>query len=217
MSDSLPPQGLYSPWNFPGQNTGVGCHALLQGIVPTQGSNLHLLRLAHWQAGSLPLALPGKPDLKKGLCFYSLPSSLRTPCRGPTAHVSWVRQAPHCLCTQAAAGPLPKPGCPSCSCLSHAQVLSRLDTRACHNAVLLPALCSAGQCPAHASAPLLTSDCSSLTLTGGGLSSSCSQGRTPPPASRLAHHLLECHHPESTSPLTCPAGCSARRRCPRRP
>ena len=29
----------------PGKNTGVGCHALLQGIFPTQGSNLHFLRL----------------------------------------------------------------------------------------------------------------------------------------------------------------------------
>ena len=28
---------------FPGKNTGVGCHFLLQGIFPTQGSNLNLL------------------------------------------------------------------------------------------------------------------------------------------------------------------------------
>ena len=33
------PQGLYSPWNFPGQKTGVGSLFLLQGLVPTQGSN----------------------------------------------------------------------------------------------------------------------------------------------------------------------------------
>ena len=33
------PQGLYSPWNSPGQNTGVGSLSLLQGIFPTQGSN----------------------------------------------------------------------------------------------------------------------------------------------------------------------------------
>ena len=39
----------------PGKNTGVGCHALLQGIFPTQGSNPCLLGLLHWQAGSLPL------------------------------------------------------------------------------------------------------------------------------------------------------------------
>ena len=33
----------YSPWNSPGQNTGVGSLSLLQGIFPTQGSNLGLL------------------------------------------------------------------------------------------------------------------------------------------------------------------------------
>ena len=38
-----------------------GCHFLLQGIFMTQGSNLHLLCLLHWQTGSLPLMLPGKP------------------------------------------------------------------------------------------------------------------------------------------------------------
>ena len=30
---------LYSPWNSPGQNTGVDSLSLLQGIFPTQGSN----------------------------------------------------------------------------------------------------------------------------------------------------------------------------------
>ena len=39
VSDSLQPHGLYSPWNSPGQNTGVGSLPLLQGIFPTQGSN----------------------------------------------------------------------------------------------------------------------------------------------------------------------------------
>ena len=29
VSDSLRPHGLYSPWNSPGQNTGVGNHSLL--------------------------------------------------------------------------------------------------------------------------------------------------------------------------------------------
>ena len=36
--------GLYSPWNFPGQNTGVGSRSLLQGIFLTQGSNPGLPR-----------------------------------------------------------------------------------------------------------------------------------------------------------------------------
>ena len=36
MSESLRPHGLYSPWNSPGQNTGVGSLSLLQGIFPTR-------------------------------------------------------------------------------------------------------------------------------------------------------------------------------------
>ena len=43
MSDSLRPRGLYSPWNSPGQNTGVGSLSLLQEIFPAQGSNPGLL------------------------------------------------------------------------------------------------------------------------------------------------------------------------------
>ena len=39
VSDSLWTHGLYDPWNSPGQNTGVGSLSLLQGILPTQGSN----------------------------------------------------------------------------------------------------------------------------------------------------------------------------------
>ena len=38
VSDSLQPHGLYSPWNSPSQNTGVGSCSLLQGIK-TQGLN----------------------------------------------------------------------------------------------------------------------------------------------------------------------------------
>ena len=39
VSDSLQPHGLYSPWNSPGQDTGVGSLSFLQGIFSTQGSN----------------------------------------------------------------------------------------------------------------------------------------------------------------------------------
>ena len=39
MSNSLQPQGPYSPWNSPGQNPAVGSLSLLLAIVPTQGSN----------------------------------------------------------------------------------------------------------------------------------------------------------------------------------
>ena len=39
VSDSLLPNGPYSPWNSPGQNTGVGSLSVLPGIFLTQGSN----------------------------------------------------------------------------------------------------------------------------------------------------------------------------------
>ena len=39
----------------------MGCHFLLQGIFPTQGSNPHPRCLLHWQVDCLPLAPPGKP------------------------------------------------------------------------------------------------------------------------------------------------------------
>ena len=43
MSDSLRPHGLYSPWNSPGRNTGVGSLSLLQQIFLTQELNQGLL------------------------------------------------------------------------------------------------------------------------------------------------------------------------------
>ena len=54
--DCLPASSLHG--DSPGKNTGVGCHAFLQGISPTQGLNPCLLHLLHWQPGSLPLAPP---------------------------------------------------------------------------------------------------------------------------------------------------------------
>ena len=43
---------LLCPWNFPGKNTAVGCHFLLQGTFLSEELNPHLLV---WQADSLPL------------------------------------------------------------------------------------------------------------------------------------------------------------------
>ena len=65
VSDSLWPFGLsparlLCPWDSPGKNTGVHCHALLQGIFLTQGSNPCLLHFLHWQVGSLPLSHLGR-------------------------------------------------------------------------------------------------------------------------------------------------------------
>ena len=57
----LQPARFLCPWDSPGKNTGVGCHALLQRIFPTQGSNSCLLHLPALAAGFFPLVPPGKP------------------------------------------------------------------------------------------------------------------------------------------------------------
>ena len=56
------PPSILCPWDSPGKNAGVGCHALLLGIFLTQESNPSFLCLLYWQASSLKLVLPGKPS-----------------------------------------------------------------------------------------------------------------------------------------------------------
>ena len=58
-SYGLQPARLLCPWDSSGKNTGVGCHALLQGIFPTRGLNLHLLHLLHCRF--FTPEPPGKP------------------------------------------------------------------------------------------------------------------------------------------------------------
>ena len=63
----LQPHGLYStwllcPWGFLGKITGVGCHFLLQGVFPNQGSHMCLLHLLRWQLDSVPLPYLGRPQ-----------------------------------------------------------------------------------------------------------------------------------------------------------
>ena len=56
---------LCDPMDYrpPGKNSVVTCHFLLEGIFPTQGSNLPFLHLLHWQEDSLPLRdLESPPD-----------------------------------------------------------------------------------------------------------------------------------------------------------
>ena len=57
-----------------GNNTGVGCHFLLQGIFLIQGSNLHLL---HWQAVSLPLMAE---PFRAYSCSHTRASGAEEPC-----------------------------------------------------------------------------------------------------------------------------------------
>ena len=71
ISCSVVSQLFATPWTVAHQATlsvgflrqeywgGLSC--LPPGIFPTNGSNLHLLRLLHWQEDSLPLAPPGQP------------------------------------------------------------------------------------------------------------------------------------------------------------
>ena len=71
-----------SSGDSPGKNTGVGCCFLLQGIFPTQGSNLALLHLLYWQMGSLPgkcyLESPWYSELPWKKCDYFSGETLRT-------------------------------------------------------------------------------------------------------------------------------------------
>ena len=77
---TLRPHGLYSSWNSPGQNTGVGSYSLLQGIFPIQGLNSGLLhcrwilynrspqgslRILDWVAIPSPADVPD-PGIKPG-------------------------------------------------------------------------------------------------------------------------------------------------------
>ena len=67
----LQPARLFCLWDYPGKN-GTSCHFLLQGIFPTQGLNLHLLCLLHWQ-DSLQLATLGSLH-PISLHFKSIPN-----------------------------------------------------------------------------------------------------------------------------------------------
>ena len=80
MSDSLWPHGLYNPWNSAGQNPGVGCHALLQGIFLTQGSNPGL---PPCRQILYPLSHQGSP--RKWLCIGERNAG------EPHARLWWVR------------------------------------------------------------------------------------------------------------------------------
>ena len=66
VSNSLRPNGLYSPWDSPGQDTGVGSLSLLQGIFPTQGSNPGLL---HCRQILYQLSHKGSPRILEWVAY----------------------------------------------------------------------------------------------------------------------------------------------------
>ena len=70
-SDSLRPHGIYSPWNSPGQNTGVGSLSLLQGTFP---------RSPTLWADSLPAEPQRKPkNTGVGIPSIPIPSPMDLP------------------------------------------------------------------------------------------------------------------------------------------
>ena len=105
VSNSLQPHELWltrllCPWDFPGKNTGVGCHFRLQGIFPTQGLNRHLL---HWQTDSLPLCHMGSPqNMNSPILFSKFEISLISLILKSSSKVSWLlqllKQANYILC-----------------------------------------------------------------------------------------------------------------------
>ena len=66
VSNSLWPHGLYSPRNSSGQNTGEGSLFLLQGILPTQGSNPGL---PHCRQILYRLSLKGNPRILEWVAY----------------------------------------------------------------------------------------------------------------------------------------------------
>ena len=79
MIDSLWPHRLYSPWNSPGHNTGVGSFSLLQGIFPIEGLNPSLM---HCRQILSQLSHKGSPRILEWVA-YSFSSRSSCP-RNPT-------------------------------------------------------------------------------------------------------------------------------------
>ena len=69
------PARFLCPWNSPGQNTGVGCHFLLQGIFPTQWSNPYPLSPA-WQADFWPVSHRGRPCV--AVCLHEIATRMNS-------------------------------------------------------------------------------------------------------------------------------------------
>ena len=84
------PTRLLCPWDFSGKNTAVGCHFLLQGIFPNQGSDQCL---RDWQADSLPLEPPGKPHSESEVTQLCLTLCDPMDCSLPGSSIHGIFQA----------------------------------------------------------------------------------------------------------------------------
>ena len=116
MSVSLWPYRLLYPWGSPGKNTGAGCHALLQGIFLTQGSNPSLLCpqpfiwiLCFWATGETQMRGEGLGEKVLLLidshekCFTEIELGVKA-CRGrdatfwtQTSTLPVIKNCHHCL------------------------------------------------------------------------------------------------------------------------
>ena len=89
VPNSFQPHGLYSPWNSPGQNTGVDSCSLLNGIFPTQGSNPGLL---HCRWILYCLSHQGNPRILEWVAylFFRGSSQPRVSCIAGRFFTSWA-------------------------------------------------------------------------------------------------------------------------------
>ena len=103
VSDSLWPHGLYSPWNCPNQNTGVGSHSLLQGIFPIQGLNPCFLHCS-WKL--YQLSHKGSPRILEWVPYPFFSRSrprnwTRVSCPADGFFINWAIRKAHriqCVC-----------------------------------------------------------------------------------------------------------------------
>ena len=92
------PPGSSVHGDSPGKNTGVGCHALLQGIFPTQGSNPGLLH-CRWILSQL--SHQGSPRILEWVAYlFSSRSSqprnrIRVSCIAGRFFMNWAIRAAH--------------------------------------------------------------------------------------------------------------------------
>ena len=98
VSHFLQSHGLYSLWNSPGQNTGVGSHSILQGIFPTHGSNPGLPHCRHI---FYQLSHKGSPRILEWVAYpFSSESSrprnwIRVSCNAGGFFTNWDNREAH--------------------------------------------------------------------------------------------------------------------------
>ena len=82
MFDSLWPHGLYSPWNSPGQNTGMGSLSLLQGIFTK------IIGIKSWGSTCLLCNLALQQSF---ICSATNSYWAFCPCAGPVLHTAMYK------------------------------------------------------------------------------------------------------------------------------